>query len=148
MKRMMVPVFVICAFGFSMASAQQVVYPAKGQSPQKQKEDEGACHTWAVDQSKFDPTKPPPPPPEPAAAPKGGRLRGAAAGAVVAEATGGDAGSGAAAGAVAGGVAQRNAARQMNAQQQQAAAAQQNAGMASYQKARAACLEGRGYTVK
>ena len=33
-------------------------------------------------------------------------------------------------------------------QQQQAATQQDQAGMAAYQKARAACLEGRGYTVK
>jgi hypothetical protein len=34
------------------------------------------------------------------------------------------------------------------AQQQQQARTQQQAGMNAYQKARAACLEGRGYTVK
>ena len=33
-------------------------------------------------------------------------------------------------------------------QQQQAATQQQQAGMSAYQRARAACLEGRGYTVK
>jgi hypothetical protein len=33
-------------------------------------------------------------------------------------------------------------------QQQQARTQQQQAGMNAYQKARAACLEGRGYTVK
>ena len=44
----------------SAIRAQQYVYPAKGQSPQKQKTDEGECHTWAVQQSKYDPTKPPP----------------------------------------------------------------------------------------
>ena len=137
------------ALAVSAAFAQQYVYPAKGQSPQKQKEDEGACHVWAVEQSKFDPTKPPPAPTAPETPPpKGGRLKGAAAGAVVGEVTTGDAGAGAAAGAVAGGVAQRNAARQQQAAQQQQAAGQQQAGMASYQKARGACLEGRGYTVK
>jgi len=142
---------VVAALGFALATAgaqaQQYVFPAKGQTPDQQKKDEGACHTWAVDQSKYDPAKPPPPPPQ-QEAPKGGRLRGAAAGAVVGEVVSGDASSGAAAGAVAGGVAQRNAARQQAAQQQQQAAAQQNAGLASYQKARAACLEGKGYTVK
>jgi hypothetical protein len=40
---------------------------------------------------------------------------------------------------------QNNAAAQ---QQQQAATQQSQAGMNAYQKARAACLEGRGYTVK
>src|SRR6185369_4125935 len=136
------------------AVAQQVVFPAKGQSPDQQKKDEGACHTWAVDNSKYDPTNPPkqaaaPPPPTTATgSTPGAGVRGAARGAVVGEVVGGDAGAGAAAGAV----AARGASRRQNAaqaQQQQAAATQQDqAGMASYQKARAACLEGRGYTVK
>lgn len=136
------------------ASAQQVVFPAKGQSPDQQKKDEGACHTWAVDNSKYDPANPPtqaaaPPPPTTAtgSAPGAG-ARGAARGAVVAEVAGGDARSGAAAGAV----AARSQSRRQNAaagqQQQQAAAQQDQAGMAQYQKARAACLEGKGYTVK
>ena len=47
----------------SAASAQQFVYPAKGQTPEKQKADEAACYSWAVGQTKFDPAKPPPPPP-------------------------------------------------------------------------------------
>ncbi len=135
-------------------SAQQYVYPAKGQSPQKQKSDEGECHVWAVQQSKYDPTNPPkqaaaPPPPTTATGTTpGAGVRGAARGAVVGEIVGGDAGAGAAAGAV----AARGQSRRQNAaqgQQQQQAATQQNqAGMASYQKARSACLEGRGYTVK
>ncbi len=44
----------------SGAIAAQYVYPAKGQSPEQQKKDESACHTWAVEQSKYDPAKPPP----------------------------------------------------------------------------------------
>ena len=39
------------------ASAQQFVYPAKGQSPEKQKSDEAACYSWAVQQTGFDPAK-------------------------------------------------------------------------------------------
>jgi hypothetical protein len=39
------------------AFAQQYVYPAKGQSAQQQKKDESACHTWAVQQTGFDPAK-------------------------------------------------------------------------------------------
>ena len=37
------------------ASAQQYVYPAKGQTPQQQQSDEAACYTWAVQQTGFDP---------------------------------------------------------------------------------------------
>jgi hypothetical protein len=135
-------------------SAQQVVFPAKGQSPDQQKKDEGACHTWAVGNSKYDPTNPPkqaaaPPPPTTATgSTPGAGVRGAARGAVVGEVVGGDAGAGAAAGAV----AARSQSRRQNAaagqQQQQAAVQQDQAGMAQYQKARAACLEGKGYTVK
>ena len=144
----------VAALFAGAVSAQSFVYPAKGQSPDQQKKDEGACHTWAVQQSKYDPANPPPqasapPPPTTATgtAPGAG-VRGAARGAVVAEVVGGDARSGAAAGAV----AARGQSRRQNAaaaqQQQQAVAQQDQAGMSSYQKARGACLEGKGYTVK
>lgn len=135
------------------ASAQQFVYPAKGQSPEQQKKDEGQCHTWAVQQSKYDPTKPPQqtaaakPPTTATGTTPGAGVRGAARGAVVGGVMG-DAGAGAAAGAV----AARGQSRRQNAaqaqQQQQAATQQDQAGVAAYQKARSACLEGRGYTVK
>src|ERR1700675_1535722 len=135
-------------------SAQKFVYPAKGQSPQKQKSDEAACYSWAVQQSGFDPAKPQPqqqaaaPPTTATGTTPGAGVRGAARGAIVGEIVGGDAGTGAAAGAV----AARSQSRRQNAaqaqQQQQAATQQQQAGMGAYQKARAACLEGRGYTVK
>jgi hypothetical protein len=135
------------------ASAQQFVYPGKGQSPELQKKDEGECHIWAVQQSKYDPTKPPEqtaaakPPTTATGTTPGAGVKGAARGAVVGGVMG-DAGAGAAAGAV----AARSQSRRQNAaqaQQQQQAATQQNqAGMSAYQKARTACLEGRGYTVK
>jgi hypothetical protein len=69
-------------------------------------------------------------------------------GAVVGEAISGDASTGAAVGAVAarGHSRRQNAAASQQAQQQQQAASQQQQG--AYAKARAACLEGRGYTVK
>ncbi len=136
------------------ALAQQFVYPAKGQSPQQQKSDEAACYQWAVQQTGFDPAKAAPPPP-PAAPPTtatgttpGAGLRGAARGAVVGEVVGGDAGAGAAAGAAVARSQSRkqNAAATQQGQQQQAAAQQQK--QATFAKARAACLEGRGYTVK
>jgi len=131
--------------------AQQYVYPAKGQSPEKQKSDEAECYTWAVQQSGFDPAKPPPTAAPAQQAPvtgSGARARGAVAGAAVGAATGRDAGDAAVAGAVAGGVVQRGANRKAAAEQQQAAGQQTQAGQASFQKARSACLEGRGYTVK
>ena len=35
---------------------QQFVYPQKGQSAEQQKKDEYDCHSWAVQQTKYDPT--------------------------------------------------------------------------------------------
>ena len=149
-----VTALIIAATFAAGASAQQFIYPGKGQSPQQQKKDEGECHLWAAQESKYDPTKPPQqtaaakPPTTATGTTPGAGVRGAARGAVVGEVVGGDAGAGAAAGAV----AARSQSRRQNAaqaQQQQQAATQQNqAGMDAYQKARSACLEGRGYTVK
>ena len=42
------------------AGAQQYVYPANGQSPEQQKNDEAACYSWAVQQTGVDPANPPP----------------------------------------------------------------------------------------
>jgi len=138
----------------SEVSAQQFVYPAKGQSPQQQKSDEAACQQWAVQQTGFDPAKPQPqqqaakPPTTATATTPGAGVRGAARGAVVGEVVGGNAGAGAAAGAAAARAQSRrqNAAAQQQAQQQNQAASQQQ--QAAFARARAACLEGRGYTVK
>jgi hypothetical protein len=137
----------------TIAMAQQYVYPAKGQTPDQQKADESQCYTWAVQQTGFDPAKPPaaaaPPPPTTATgtAPGAG-ARGAVRGAVVGEIVADDAGAGAAVGAVAarGQSRRQNAQAQQQSQQQAAATNQQ--GQAAFSKARAACLEGRGYTVK
>ena len=141
------------AIALPAALAKQFVYPAKGQSAQQQEKDEAECYTWAVKQSGFDPAKAPPqqqaakPPTTATGTTPGAGVRGAAGGAVVG-AIAGDAGAGAAAGAV---VARSQSRRQnttaaeQQQQQQQAATTQQQAGFA---KARAACLEGRGYTVK
>ncbi len=144
----------LAAAAVTQAAAQQYVYPAKGQSAQQQKSDEAACQTWAIQQTGFDPAKPPPP--QAAAAPPttatgttpGAGMKGAARGAVVGEVVGGDAGAGAAAGAAVARSQSRkqNAAAAQQGQQQAQAATQQQ--QAAFAKARAACLEGRGYTVK
>jgi len=147
-------IWVLAALFAVGADAQTAVYPAKGQSPDQQKKDEGECHTWAVGQSKYDPANPPLPPAtaKPATTATGttpgAGARGAARGAVVGEVIADDASTGAAVGAAA---ARGQSRRQNNAatqQQQQATTQQSQAGMANYQKARAASLEGRGYTVK
>ena len=141
----------VCLLAIAMliaapAGAQQYVYPAKGQTSEKQKSDEAACYSWAVQQTGFDPAKAPPPASAPTTATgtqPGAGARGAAKGAVVGGVMG-DAGTGAAVGAV----AARGQSRRQNtaATQQQGAATQQQ--QATFAKARGACLEGKGYTVK
>lgn len=129
------------------AHAQQFVYPAKGQSAQQQKKDEGECHAWAVQQSGVDPSKqaaPAQPATTATGTTRGAGVRGAARGAVVGEIVGDDAGTGAAAGAA----AARAQSRRQNQAQAQQAQQTQSAQQGAYAKARAACLEGRGYSVK
>jgi hypothetical protein len=136
------------------------IYPAKGQDKNKQDEDRFDCHSWAVSQTGFDPSNPQAVTPISSGNQQyrpsqphvlRGGARGAALGAV-GGAIAGDAGKGAAAGAAMGGLAggfRRRDERRQQASQQQANAqsAQQNQRM-SYNRAMAACLEGRGYTVK
>jgi YMGG-like Gly-zipper len=131
----------------------QYIYPSKGQSAQQQDRDRYECHTWAVQQTGFDPTKPQatqaqsaPPPGKPVVK---GAARGAAVGAV-GGAIAGDAGRGAAAGAAMGGLLggmkrmdQAKAQSQQQAQQQNISAQQQD----GYNRALGVCLQGRGYTV-
>lgn len=154
MERLITSTLALAAMLAVSAQAQQFVYPAKGQTPEKQKSDEAACHSWAMKETGYDPAKPPPaqapaaPPTTATGTTPGAGVRGAARGAVIGEVVGGDASAGAAAGAVAarGQSRRQNAAAAQQAQQQQQAGAQQQ--QATFGKARAACLEGRGYTVK
>ena len=97
---------------YTPAAAQQIfMYPTKGQSPEQQNRDRYECHTWAVQQTGFDPTNvqsaqiPATAAPPAQEAPQGGLLRGAArgaAGGAVGGAIAGDAGKGAAIGAATG----------------------------------------------
>ncbi|WP_322044732.1 YMGG-like glycine zipper-containing protein [Paraburkholderia sp. J67] len=151
---LVVTVVAVAPWAASPVFAQQpVVYPEKGQTPQHQQADEGACYSWAKQHTGIDPAVAASPPPQ-VQAQNGQRVRGAAAGAAMgaaAGAIGGDAGHGAAVGAaagtMAGGVAhrqQRRAAANENAQIQ---ASQQQA-LATYNQAWAACMQGRGYSVR
>jgi YMGG-like Gly-zipper len=137
------------------AEAQQpIVYPAKGQSPQQQSQDDAQCAAWAKQSTGIDPavvgTNPPPPPPGPAVG-GGQRLRGAARGAAGGAAIGaitGDAGEGAGVGAVVGTMAGGRRARQQQAAQTQHAQARQQELIQTYYRGYGACMEGRGYTIK
>jgi Glycine zipper len=145
-----------------LAAAQPFFYPERGQTQQQQEADRGQCYSWAVQQTGFDPatarvTTAPPPPPQQVVG-SGAMARGAAGGAAVGAiggAIGGDAGKGAAIGAASGaliGGVRRN--RQIKAEQEayQSQAAQQQGAIAnaqvSYDRAFAACMTGRGYSVR
>ena len=122
--------------------AQQVyAYPAKGQSPEQQNRDQGECHSWAMQQTGYNPYQS-----GDGAAQTGGVVRGAAGGAAlgaVGGAIAGDAGKGAAIGAATGalfgGVRQNRQNRQQTYQTAQAGD--------SYGRAFGACMASRGYSV-
>ncbi|MBW1802496.1 MAG: hypothetical protein JRJ85_17410 [Deltaproteobacteria bacterium] len=154
---LLVAVAVIFLFGLSIggfAEAGMIVYPAKGQSAEQQQKDEFACHQWAVQQTGYDPTKTQQAPQQQTT--QSGRpvAKGAAGGALVGAGIGslsGKAGRGmaigAGVGALAGGARRRQQERQQAEAAQQAQSTQQ-AQIDRYNKAKQACLEGRGYTVK
>ncbi len=157
--------------GDALAQAPYI-YPAQGQSAEQQQRDRYECHGWAVSQTGFDPANPqmaaaPPPttaPPPSSEPQQGGLLRGAGRGAAVGAvggAIGGNAGKGAAigaaTGALIGGFRRRDQRQRQEAERQQYQAQQQSAyaqqqqsasqGRDAYNRALAACLRGRGYTV-
>jgi len=146
----------VAALSFACAAEAQkpIVYPAKGQSPQQQSQDDAQCNAWAKQSTGIDPAVVASSPPPQQTGPAGGggqRVRGAARGAAGGAAIGaiaGDAGTGAAAGAVVGTMAGGRHARQQQAAQNQQAQAQQQQLIQTYYRAYGACLEGRGYTVK
>ena len=140
-------------------SGDLYIYPAKGQSQALQDKDRYECHSWAVKETGFDPSRPsttvassdqpkPYQPSQPHVVK--GAARGAALGAVGGAITG-NAGKGAAAGAAMGGLAggfrRVDERRQQAGQQQANAQAADNNSRNSYNRAMAACLQGRGYTV-
>lgn len=139
-------------------AAGVIVYPGKGQSAEQQKKDEGECVSWASGQTGFDPTAPLPstPPPQtqkPTASAGKGLLGGALTGLAIGAITG-NAGKGAAigagSGALIGGVRRSDQVNSANAQQDawaQQQAQQYAQSQNEFNRAYAACLTGRGYTV-
>ena len=149
--RILRPVFVLGAWGLAAAAlAQEQVAPLHHQSPAQQSVDAAECAAWATQKTGFDPARPPPPTaqPNPQVTGSGARVAGAAGGAVIAGASGGNAGTGALVGAAAGGVLKRGANRREARRQNEANAQHYQAGLTAYHQARAACLGGRGYSVK
>ena len=136
----------------AVALAQQpIIYPAKGQSPQQQSQDEGECYVWAKQNTGIDPVALAATPvtaqkQSSAGTVVGGAAVGAAGGAAIG-AIAGNAGKGAAIGAVAGTMGGMGRAHQNQASANQQAQSARQQQLNTYYRAQAACLEGRGYTV-
>ena len=136
-----------------MLAAEAYVFPNEGQSNDQMEKDKYACYEWAKGQTGFDPMQRPT---ATSAAPeeKGGVVGGAAKGALVGVAAGaiaGDAGKGAAIGAAGGGLIGGMRRRESHREQDQWAQdqnAQYNQRRSEYNRAWAACLEGKDYTVR
>jgi hypothetical protein len=135
----------LAAFAIGAVAQKPAVYPAKNQTAQQQKKDDGECRAWAKQNTGIDPVAASQPAPQKTGPAVGGgeRLKGAAGGAVIGGIAG-DAGAGAAVGTVVGGVKARQNQKSQNQQAQQ----QQQQALNTYYKAYAACMEGRGYSVK
>ena len=141
-------------FATVAAATEPEVYPAKGQTEQQQERDQYECHQWATKDTGVDPvalaeqklaT--------PAPAKKGG-MGGAAGGAALGAAGGameGDAAAGASRGFGIGRMISVIKAKRQLREQQSAASAQGaelQGQLDKYDRAYAACLTGRGYSVK
>ena len=146
-------VLILLATG--LQASELMIYPNEGQDEMQQEQDNFQCYSWAKGESGFDPMAPPTttaPPPQQEAKKGGvgrGALRGAAVGGIIDGSDG--AKTGAAAGAVVGGARRADQNRQQaqaQAQYEQEQVAQYEASRNSYNRAFAACMEGRGYTVR
>ena len=136
------------------------IYPLKNQTNEQQDKDRYECHSWAAQQTGYDPSRAYPNnpnylDPQPYRPSQPHVLKGAGRGAalgVVGGAITGNAGKGAAAGAAMGGMAggfrRLDERRQQTTQQQSNVAAAGASQQANYSRAMSACLEGRGYSVK
>lgn len=136
----------------SVAWAQKpVAYPAKNQDATQQTHDDAQCLAWSKQTTGIDPaaaSTAPPPQTGPHGERMAGALRGAAGGAVIGEIADGDSSKGAGIGAAAGVLAGGARARRNHAAQAEQAQAAQVQTTSTYYRAYAACMEGRGYTVR
>jgi hypothetical protein len=145
----------VCVTATGLAQ-ELMIFPNGDQTPEKQEEDKFVCYGWAKGETGFDPmvlpTATDAPPQQEAA--QGGMGRGAVRGAAVGQIVGGDSDStwkGAAAGAAVGGMRrndqkrkEQQAQEQWEQEQTQIYAENRN----RYNRAYAACLEGKNYTVR
>lgn len=142
--------FLLATLPLSVYAQNLMVYPAQGQTPDQMSKDRYECHTWAVQQTGYDPStgagaaQPSPQQGNLGRETLRGGARGAAAGAAIG-AIAGDAGAGAAIGATAGGLKRRFAQKDAN---REATSTASNEALNNYNRALGACLTGRGYTVQ
>lgn len=140
---------------------KHVIFPAKGQTPEQQKQDESAAYDWATQQTGWDPYQEHAKMAEQGYAAaqtadkaKGGLLKGAAGGALLGVAIGaiaGDAGDGAAIGAAAGGLTggvRSHRTRKSAGGTADAAVAAYTQKFQVWDRNFIAAMEGKGYTVK
>jgi predicted lipid-binding transport protein (Tim44 family) len=164
----MLRVVALLLFGSAAVPAlaqEQIIYPAKGQSAQQQDKDKYECYGWAKGQTGFDPMALPvtttPAPQGGNKSVAGGAVGGAAAGAAIGavggvigggkKGAGKGAGMGAGMGGLLGGMStagQNQKASQDRQNWEQREAANYANRRNTYNRAFAACLEGRGYTVR
>ena len=141
----------------AMANDELMVFPNDGQSKEQQQQDEFTCYNWSKEQSGFDPMAPPTatePPPQETASQSNSVARGAVRGAAIGQIAGGDSKStrrGAAAGVAVSGMKRQDAKRRDEAarqqwEQEQVRIYQENRNR--YNRAYAACMEGKNYTVR
>lgn len=152
-------IFVAAGVLFSAAAWAQemIIYPRAGQTPDQQEQDRFACYQFARDTTGFDPMAVPTataPKPEQQGPSTGQRaVRGAVVGGTIGAITGNSsrakkyAGAGAATGALVGGMQSSDTRRAQEQwdREQQAQYAQRRG---QYNRAFAACMEGRDYTVR
>lgn len=166
MKRIAQTIVITMAlfWSFSALAQEMVIYPAQGQSNEQMEQDKFQCYSWSKNESGFDPmalpkASEPPPAKE---APKGGVVKGAVRGTLVGGAVGKIAGNsksdtrkglkaGAATGALVGGMRRNSQVKEEQQKQNDWEKQQVNQyaqGRSNYNRAYAACMEGRGYSVK
>jgi hypothetical protein len=147
-------VVVFCLTLPPFVGAEVFIYPKQGQSQETFQRDQFECHSWAKQQTGFDPSQPAVAASPPTAPPSGGAVRGGARGAAVGAVGGaiaGDAGKGAAVGAGVGaatGAIRKRSANEQAAAASQQAAGQQQASLQRYDQAYGACMAGRNYQVR
>lgn len=156
-----VTLILMMGFLFSgIALAQDpIIFPAKGQSQDQMEKDKYACYQWAKNETGFDPMQTPTasaPPPQQQAG-RGGAVKGAAVGAGVGALVKKDdsrskgAGTGALIGGALGAAGQSRQNRQDQQAKQQWEQQQANEYAQkrnTYNRAFAACMEPKGYTIK